>query len=169
MLAGGNCRAPDRTRLLVLLPAGYSRLVGLRDDFKILVLPFCIAAVAVCSCTHTPPFQDDFFEDVAEDQYVPIDFYASPKAVARPFREIDTVTVLGWGRSRDELIDELKERARQAGGEGVIVLNEEPTEDGRMNYSSETCESDDVLLRGVVIVYDEDGHLPPAIRSPASR
>ncbi len=85
-----------------------------------------------------------------------IDYYGTPKAVVRDYRELQLVTALGWGRTQDELIDELKTRARDAGADGVILFEDVPTTAPSLNYSDSTCQTDSVQLRGVAIVYDDD-------------
>ena len=96
-----------------------------------------------------------------------IDFYASPKAVVRDYQELQLITVLAWGRTQEEQIIELKERARAAGGDGVILLDESKTTGPSLNYSDSTCQTDSIQLRGVVIVYDLDAE--DSVRTPAGR
>lgn len=96
-----------------------------------------------------------------------IDFYANPKAVSRDYQELNLITVLAWGRTQEEQIAELKERARAAGADAVILFDQSMTNEPSLNYSDSTCQTDSIQMRGMAIVYDADAD--DDVRTPAGR
>lgn len=84
-----------------------------------------------------------------------VEFYNSPEDVPYAYREINTVTVVGWGRDHDEMVRELKDHARSLGADGVILLQSQDTEECGLDYSNSACTRDSVLMRGIAIINDE--------------
>jgi hypothetical protein len=85
-----------------------------------------------------------------------IDVYCRAADVPYSYKELGLVTVLAWGREREAMLRELREKARGQGAEAVVIVEESNATSPSLDYTEGSCTIDPVVLRGIAIVPDED-------------